>query len=241
MYFSFPAKTLLVVLAFVALGTCQEDEMPQVVAARLINERMGVDQGYNLNLRHPEKFGYIHSAYTPFVRMPPDQEIRQGEAFGSRLPYVPSMALAVLSEFKYYGPTQPIQFKGRVSPKTVQCYPRLKPEYPITIKFSTFDYDHAASQWFQHTLSGPEYPGIKEITGTIRSVRIIGRDLELVIDPLQELVQYISVADTVKFGSLEYGWGPASSFACTQCTNATSDCRCQSFDKPAVILQKQRL
>jgi hypothetical protein len=57
MYFSFPTNTLLIVLALVTLVTSQDDETPQVVATRLINERMGVDQGYNLNLRHPERFG----------------------------------------------------------------------------------------------------------------------------------------------------------------------------------------
>jgi hypothetical protein len=194
----------------------------------------------NLTIQHNLQ-GYIHSAYTPFIRLPADQEIRQGESFGSRLPYVPNFALAVLSEFKYNGPQEPIFLRGRVSPKTVQCYPKLKPEYPITLKFSTFDYDHAAYQWFQHTLSGPAYPNVKEITGTIRSVRMIGRDLQLLIDPLQELVQYISVADTVKFGSVEYGWGPAPLFACAECANGTVGCACQSHERAAIVLQEQRL
>lgn len=148
---------------------------------------------------------------------------------------MPDKALIVLSEFKYDRPRDPIVFRGRVSRRTARYASSLKPEYSITFKFATFDYDHSAAQWFEHIVSGSNYPHARELTGRIVQVRIIDRDIEIVVNPLEGLVQNIAVAESVKRGSIDVGWGPASS-VCLNCGN--THCSCRNVMAQSAILQE---
>lgn len=171
--------------------------------------------------------------------MPPDQEIRQEEdsdgVYFSKLPHVPDKALVVLKEFKYNKPSEPLVFRGRVSTRTVRYASQLKPDYPITFKFATFDYDHKAAQWFEHIVSGSKYPHASELTGRILHVKAVGQDVEIVVSPLEGLVQNIGVAENIKRGSIDVGWGPASR-SCSSCGNVR--CSCQNVMTQSIILQE---
>jgi len=204
-----------------------------------IREDMSIDQGYNVNLKRPAKFGYVHSIFTPFMRLPPDQDINQGEedvsdSYYTKVPHVPDKAFIVLSQFKYDNPTEPLIFTGRVSTRTAGFASGLKADYPMTFKFATFDFDHAAGQWYEHIVSGSKYPHASELTGRIQQVRMNGRYIELVVSPLEGLVQNIGVAENVKHGSIDVGWGPASRL-CSECGNV--QCNCQSILTQTTLLQ----
>jgi hypothetical protein len=104
----------------------------------------------------------------------------------------------------------------------------------MTFKFATFDYDHAAGQWYEHVVSGSRYPHADELTGRIQKITQNGRDIEIVVAPLEGLVQNIGVAENVKRGNIDVGWGPAT-LSCRLC--GKSKCICNDITTQNAILQ----
>ncbi|KAJ2963257.1 hypothetical protein NQZ79_g1670 [Umbelopsis isabellina] len=225
-------------MALLILSDEQVVMSPRPPSTKRIEEDMDVDQGYDVNLRRPEKFGYIHNIFTPFVRLPPDQNIHQSDddfiPLHNKLAHVPDKALVVLREFQYNKPSEPIVFKGRVSKRTARSVSRLKKGYTMTFKFATFDYDHSAGQWYEHIVSGNRYPHADELTGRVQEVTQNGRDIEIVVAPLEGLVQNIAVAENGKRGSIDVGWGPAT-LQCPMC--GKYKCNCNDLTTQNALLQ----